>query len=176
MALDFENKVNIPTFHFLDAVKNVCRPNQEYKRVERILEKGGKHVEKELDIMELINFRREAKIRMKAQMDVTEKYLTQKLSARVLSDYTSQSDENNSSDDGPSQALEKGQVLPYSTQTVTAREKTAGVIKQILASRTKEVDNLIQLYTHEDDKRKLRWGIAQPTVNPDLITSARSTN
>ena len=128
MALDFENKVNIPTFHFLDAVKNVCRPNQEYKRVERILEKGGKHVEKELDIMELINFRREAKIRMKAQMDVTERYLTKKLSERVLSDFTSQSDESNNSDDGPIKALEMSKVVPYSTQDGTSKKKTSDVI------------------------------------------------
>jgi hypothetical protein len=128
MALDFENRVNIPTFHFLDAVKNVCRPNQEYKRVERILEKGGKHVEKELDIMELINFRREAKIRLKAQMDATERYLTKKLSERVLSDFTSQSDESNNSDDGPIKALEMGKVVPYSTQDGTSRKKTADVI------------------------------------------------
>jgi hypothetical protein len=72
LAVDFQNRCIIPPYSFIQQVKNICKPSQEYRRLRKIQHKGAKKIDKELDVLGIIEFRRKAKVALSLLFDQTE--------------------------------------------------------------------------------------------------------
>jgi hypothetical protein len=86
---DFKSRCVIPTYSFMEQLRNICKPSDNYKRLKKIQARGARKIDQELDVLGMIKFRRRAKIALSALFDQTEQYMTSKISEIVLSDHDS---------------------------------------------------------------------------------------